>query len=122
MSKTIRRKTNYDIDKYIYHWEKFVILNKNFHFILLEYYEYNKIYNGTYFYKNNKKFIKELNKYHTDNNTEYNAPKYFRKQLNKKYRIKCNRIMVNLNNDRKNNKFDNLVFPLHKKTMNWEWF
>ena len=119
MSRTIRRnKNNYNND--VSYWEEkyiiFDIFKISYYSILLDYYTYNKKYAGTSFYNNNKQFIKDLNRYHTDNSTEYNAPKKFKKQLNKKYRLRCKKIIKNSNN------YNNLIFPLQKKSANWEWF
>jgi hypothetical protein len=120
MSKTIRRKNKNGISNYVGHIDESVYNNK-IKYKYLDYYEYNKKYAGNELFVD-KEFIKDLNKYHTDSNVEYTAPKRFRKQKNREFRNNCNRIIKNLNNNYLNVNIDNLIFPLHKKVMEWDWF
>lgn len=110
MSRTFRRKNNYNIDEYV-DWDK----QKN------KYYKYKNIYKkySRLFFssdkcKNYKQYYKDVQLYHSDK-YNCNAPKFFRKQYNKKYRLQCKQII-------KNNNYDNIIFPLNKNNINWNWF
>jgi hypothetical protein len=117
MSRTIRRKNKYNIDEYLYHDKQeneYDEINTTFKYFY-NYKEYNRLFSGTYNFKNNKKIYKDIQLYHSDK-YNCNAPKYFRKQYNKKYRLKCKKIINNIND------YNNIIFPLNKNNINWDWF
>ena len=116
MSRTFRRKNNYNIDEYVVcdkQENEYYKINSTYKYFY-NYKEYIRLFSGSYKCKNYKQYYKDIQLYHSDK-YNCNAPKYFRKQYNKRYRLKCKEII-------KNNNYDNIIFPLNKNNINWDWF
>ncbi len=116
MSKTIRRKAASaldiyeNVDRYLESWNRlypYLPLKRHDH-ITFEYIEQNK-----------KRLRKELlAHYHSDTFWTWNAPAWFRRDMNRHYRLTNNRILAKSIRD--DNEHE-VVFIPFKRNVLWEW-